>query len=58
MKKIVTMIVCAAVFTTGCKQSAKTASTDAGQSFFEPYKQIDLRLPSVPLVTSDPYFSV
>ena len=28
------------------------------ESFFEPYAATDLRLPSVPLVVNDPYFSI
>ncbi len=59
MKKIVLSIALAAICMTGCNQSAKlTSTTDVDQSFFKPYKQTDLRLPSVPLVVSDPYFSV
>ncbi len=36
-----------------------TAAETAAQnpSFFEPYKQVTLRLPSVPLIVNDPYFS-
>jgi len=49
MKKIVLSIAFAAISMTGMAQSAE---------FFKPYKQTDLRLPSVPLVVSDPYFSV
>ena len=49
MKKIVLSIALAAISLTGLAQSAE---------FFKPYKQTDLRLPSVPLVVSDPYFSV
>ena len=59
MKKIVTMIAFAAIFLTGCNRSANLASTsDVEPGFFKPYKQTDLRLPSVPLVVSDPYFSI
>ena len=59
MKKIVLSVAFAAIFMTGCNQSAKlTSSSDVEPSFFEPYKQTDLRLPSVPLIVSDPYFSV
>ena len=49
MKKIVLSIALAAISLTGWAQNAE---------FFKPYKQTDLRLPSVPLVVSDPYFSV
>ncbi|MBR5394302.1 MAG: DUF4965 domain-containing protein [Bacteroidaceae bacterium] len=59
MKKIVLSIALVAIFMTGCNQTAKlTFSSDVEPSFFEPYKQTDLRLPSVPLIVSDPYFSV
>lgn len=33
-------------------------SCDSKESVFEPYKNTDLRLPSVPLVVSDPYLSI
>ena len=49
MKKIALSIALAAIALTGSAQSPE---------FFKPYKQTDLRLPSVPLVLSDPYFSV
>ena len=49
MKKIVLSIALAAISLTGWAQNAE---------FFKPYKQTDLRLPSIPLVVSDPYFSV
>ena len=49
MKKIVSMLAFVAISVTGSAQTAE---------FFKPYKQTDLRLPSVPLVVSDPYFSV
>ena len=49
VKKIVLSIALVAICLTGLAQSAE---------FFKPYKQTDLRLPSVPLVVSDPYFSV
>ena len=37
-----------------------TASAALGQKaeFFQPYQQVDLRLPSVPLLLNDPYFSL
>ena len=49
MKKIVFTIAFAAISMMCWAQTA---------NFFKPYKQTDLRLPSVPLVVSDPYFSV
>ena len=49
VKKIVVSIALVAICLTSLAQSAE---------FFKPYKQTDLRLPSVPLVVSDPYFSV
>ena len=49
MKKIVFLIALAAICMMGSAQNAE---------FFRPYKQTNLRLPSVPLVVSDPYFSV
>ncbi|MBO4550839.1 MAG: DUF5127 domain-containing protein, partial [Bacteroidaceae bacterium] len=49
MKKIVLSVALAAISMTGLAQSTE---------FFKPYKQTDLRLPSVPLVVSDPYFSI
>ena len=49
MKKIVFSIALAAISMTSLAQSAE---------FFKPYKQTYLRLPSVPLVVSDPYFSI
>ncbi len=58
MKKIVLLFAIAATCLTGCKQNAKNDASGVEQNFFEPYKQTDLRLPSVPLVVSDPYFSV
>ncbi len=38
-----------AVAATACAQTAE---------FFKPYKATDLRLPSVPLIVNDPYFSI
>jgi len=58
MKKIVLSVAIAATCLTGCNQNSGNSVSEADQSFFEPYKQTDLRLPSVPLVVSDPYFSV
>ena len=49
MKNIAFLVALAAITLTGWAQTAE---------FFKPYKQTDLRLPSVPLVVSDPYFSV
>lgn len=49
MKRIFTSIVVAIVAMTVSAQTAE---------FFEPYKSVDLRLPSVPLVVNDPYFSI
>lgn len=49
MKKFLKyLLVCSAVF-------PATAQTS---EFFQPYKATQLRLPSVPLVVSDPYFSI
>lgn len=47
MKRIFTSIVVAIAAMTVSAQTAE---------FFEPYKSVDLRLPSVPLVVNDPYF--
>ena len=42
-----------------CAMFIGTLTTQAqGQDTFKPYQQTDLRLPSVPLIVSDPYFSV
>ncbi len=49
-KKILPMLLGAAVLV-GCQQQ-KTENT------FQPYAETDLRLPSVPLVVNDPYFSI
>ena len=49
MKRIFTSIVVAIAAMTVRAQTAE---------FFEPYKSVDLRLPSVPLVVNDPYFSI
>ncbi|MDO4196188.1 MAG: DUF4965 domain-containing protein [Prevotellaceae bacterium] len=49
MKKLLFMAVCLA---SSLMASAQTAET------FQPYKSTSLRLPSVPLVLSDPYFSI
>lgn len=42
----------AAAMCTAFAMNAQTAG------IFQPYQQTDLRLPSVPLVVSDPYFSI
>ncbi len=49
MKKMLFSAVVAAVCIPVCAQTA---------DLFKPYKQTELRLPSVPLVLSDPYFSI
>ncbi len=49
MKKVFTLLACVAMSTMAFAQSA---------DLFKPYKPTDLRLPSVPLVVNDPYFSV
>ena len=49
MKRIFTSIVAAFAAMTVSAQTAE---------FFEPYKSVDLRLPSVPIVVNDPYFSI
>ena len=49
MKKTFLTIALAAVSMRGWAQNAE---------MFKPYRQTDLRLPSVPLIVSDPYFSV
>ena len=41
-----------AVILTGC------TSKEGQESYFEPYHQSDVRLPSVPLILSDPYLSI
>ena len=51
MKKSLSTLLLAAVVLAGCQQQ----KTDG---VFEPYASTDLRLPSVPLVVNDPYFSV
>ena len=50
MKK--TIMLCAALLTGCLCASAQNAD------FFKPYRTTDLRLPSVPLVVNDPYFSI
>ena len=49
MEKMLFSAVVAAVCIPVCAQTA---------DLFKPYKQTELRLPSVPLVLSDPYFSI
>lgn len=49
MKRMFTSLVAAVAAMTVGAQNAE---------FFEPYKEVDLRLPSVPLVVNDPYFSI
>ena len=51
MKKSLFTLLLAAVALAGCQQQ-KT------EGVFEPYASTDLRLPSVPLIVNDPYFSV
>ena len=51
MKKSLSTLLLASVVLAGCQQQ-KT------EGAFEPYASTDLRLPSVPLVVNDPYFSV
>lgn len=46
----------AAVFT--AMSCAGSRSGEAQADFFEPYQPTELRTPSVPLVVSDPYFSI
>lgn len=50
MKKIVSF--CISICCAALSLSAQTAE------FFSPYKETKLRMPSVPLVVSDPYFSI
>ena len=49
MKKVAILLAFAALSTMAFAQSA---------DLFKPYKPTDLRLPSVPLVVNDPYFSI
>ena len=49
MKRMFTSLVAAVAAMTVGAQNAE---------FFEPYKEVDLRLPSVPLVVNDPYYLV
>ncbi len=49
MRKLVLMLACVAVATSMFAQTPDT---------FVPYKQTKLRMPSVPLVVNDPYFSI
>lgn len=50
VSKLITMLVTATV--TGMPSAAQTADD------FKPYKSTDLRLPSVPLLVNDPFFSI
>ena len=50
MKKRFAFVLMVAAAMAGCQKKAVNV--------FEPYAQTDLRLPSVPLVVNDPYFSV
>ena len=52
MKKFYTLLL-ATVALASCQQQETTA-----ESLFSPYAESDLRLPSVPLVVNDPYFSI
>ena len=45
-------IYCALLMGTAITVNAQTADV------FKPYKETELRLPSVPLLVSDPYFSI
>ncbi|MBQ8047268.1 MAG: DUF5127 domain-containing protein, partial [Prevotella sp.] len=49
MKRVMTLLASVALSTMAFAQSA---------DLFKPYKQTDLRVPSVPLVVNDPYFSI
>ncbi|MCR5271349.1 MAG: DUF4965 domain-containing protein [Prevotella sp.] len=46
------------VFLFGAMFLSALAAKAQGQDTFKPYQPTDLRLPSVPLIVSDPYFSV
>ncbi len=56
MKKILMTVAAAAMLITGCDAGSAVSAPSA--DVFVPYKQTALRLPSVPLVLSDPYFSI
>ena len=56
MKKIVFLLLFAQLTLVSCHLSMDSAQSS--DEFFMPYKHTSLRLPSVPLVVSDPYFSV
>ena len=51
MRRKIQLIVASALALTACSSQPKA-------EYFEPYAQTDLRLPSVPLVVNDPYFSI
>ena len=54
-KNLLSALACASIFV-ACTPSSSSQTGKA--EFFEPIAQTDLRLPSVPLVVSDPYFSI
>ena len=46
------------ILTTGTLLLTAIMAMAQSSAFFKPYKEVQLRLPSVPLIVSDPYFSV
>ena len=46
------------ILTTGTLLLTALMAMAQSSAFFKPYKEVQLRLPSVPLIVSDPYFSV